>query len=302
MAELIGVEAECKSTWRDYLELCKPKVVALLLVTAVVGMHLASPGFVPFDVLVFGTIGIGFAAASAAVINHVVDEHIDARMNRTLRRPIPQGNMNPRRAIAFSAMLGVLSMLILTVFINPLTAILSLAGLVGYAFVYTMFLKHATPQNIVIGGLSGALPPLLGWTAVTNAVEAPAIILVLIIFAWTPPHFWALAIDRVEDYKKAGVPMLPVTHGIEFTKSYIIFYTLMLVLITILPYVIGMSGLLYLLGALSLGAWFSFYAFKLKFNPDDKTAIKTFFISIKYLFALFILLLLDRYLSPLLGV
>jgi len=283
------------STWRQYFQLCKPKVVFLLLITAVVGMHLATPGWVPLHILVFGTLGIGLAASSAAVVNHIVDEKIDTLMMRTQGRPIPQGKIDPYKAILFAAVIGGLSMVILLLVVNTLTAILTLAGLVGYAFIYTMYLKHATPQNIVIGGLSGALPPLLGWTAVTNTVDREAILLVLIIFTWTPAHFWALAIDRVEEYKKAKVPMLPVTHGIEFTKSSVIFYTLALFAVTLIPYFIGMSGLIYLFCAFALGAWFIYYAVKLKYKPSKNTAIKTFFVSIHYLFYLFAALLIDHY-------
>ena len=284
-----------KTTWRDYFALCKPKVVLLLLITAVVGMHLATPGFVDLDVLVFGTLGIGLAASSAAVVNHVVDERIDAVMDRTNSRPIPNGAMTNTKAIIFSAILAVVSMFILVFCINPLTAILTLVGLVGYAFIYTMYLKHATPQNIVIGGLSGALPPLLGWTAVTNSVDREALLLVLIIFTWTPAHFWALAIDRCEDYKKAKVPMLPVTHGIEFTKSCVIFYAFALLVVSCIPFLINMSDILYLVCALGLGSWFLYYTIKLKVKPGKNTAIKTFYVSIQYLFYLFGALLVDHY-------
>ena len=286
-------------SWRDYLELCKPRVVSLLLVTAVVGMHLASPGLVSLDVLILGTLGIACAACSAAVVNHVVDEKIDARMNRTKGRPLPQGHMTTRRAVVFAALLAAASMFILVSYINVLTAVLTLAGLVGYAFIYTMYLKHATPQNIVIGGLSGALPPLLGWTCVTNSVDREAVLLLLIIFIWTPAHFWPLAIDRCEDYRNAKVPMLPVTHGIEFTKSSIIFYTVALILTSVLPYLIDMSGPVYLASALVLGSWFLYYTLVLKFAPQPKTAIKTFMVSIYYLFGLFMALTIDHYLPPL---
>lgn len=287
------------SSWQDYLELCKPRVVALLLVTAVVGMLLASPDLVNLDVLILGTLGIACAACSAAVVNHVVDERIDAVMKRTRYRPIPRGHMTTRKAIVFATILALASMIILAIFINVLTAVLTLLGLVGYAFVYTMYLKHATPQNIVIGGLSGALPPLLGWTCVTNSVEPEAVLLVLIIFTWTPAHFWPLAIDRYEDYKNARVPMLPVTHGTEFTKSSVIFYTVALILISLLPFVIGMSGPVYLASAIVLGGWFLYYTLMLKFAPKPKTAIKTFFVSINYLLGLFMALTIDHYIPPL---
>ncbi len=292
----VGVYPE-DAAWRQYLQLCKPKVVLLLLITAVVGMHLATPGWVPLPILVFGTLGIGLAAGSAAVVNHIVDEKIDMLMMRTRGRPLPQGKIDPYKAMLFAAAMGSLSMVMLLLAINILTAVLTLAGLVGYAFIYTMYLKHATPQNIVIGGLSGALPPLLGWTAVTNSIDREAILLVLIIFTWTPAHFWALAIDRVEEYKRAKVPMLPVTHGIDFTKSSVIFYTLALFAVTLIPYFIGMSGAIYLLSAIALGSWFTFYAIKLKFFPTGKTAIKTFYVSIHYLFYLFAALLIDHYIA-----
>ncbi len=284
------------ASWRDYFQLCKPKVVFLLLITAVVGMHLATPSWVPLDILVFATVGIGLAASAAAVVNHIVDQKIDVLMMRTQARPLPQKKVDPLKAIIFAGLMATVAMVLLTFFVNILTAVLTLSGLIGYAFIYTMYLKHATPQNIVIGGLSGALPPMLGWTAVTNSIDREAILLVLIVFTWTPAHFWALAIDRVEEYKKAQVPMLPVTHGIEFTKSYVIFYTLLLFVVSLIPYIIEMSGILYLLCAIGLGAWFSFYAIKLKFFPDEKTAIKTFFVSIHYLFYLFAALLIDHYL------
>jgi protoheme IX farnesyltransferase len=262
-------------------------------------MQLASPNWVPISTVIIATIGIGFAASSAAVINHIVDANIDAKMQRTKRRPIVSGNMTNQRALVFSAALGISSMLILVVFINTLTAILSLVGLIGYAVIYTMFLKHATPQNIVIGGMAGALPPLIGWAAVTNTVSAEGILLVLIIFTWTPAHFWALAIDRIDDYKKADVPMLPVTHGIEFTKTCVLLYSLALWVVSIIPFVVGMSGLLYLICAAGLGGWFSYYSWQLKYRPKTDTAIKTFMVSVKYLLYLFSALLIDHYLTML---
>ncbi|MCR8921468.1 heme o synthase [Dasania sp. GY-MA-18] len=280
----------------QYVELCKPKVVLLLLLTAVVGMHLASPGLLNPIIFIAATTGIGLAACSAAIVNHVVDQNIDALMRRTQRRPMPSGAINNRQALLFSLVLAVLSMAILLYWVNALTALLTLAGLIGYAFIYTLYLKHATPQNIVIGGLSGALPPLLGWVSVSNSIDREALLLVLIIFVWTPAHFWALAIDRVEDYKRANIPMLPVTHGIEFTKSNVVFYTLALVLVSLIPYFIAMSGLLYVLAALGLGSWFLYYALELKFFAKPGSALKTFYVSIAYLFYLFIALLVDHYL------
>lgn len=278
----------------------KPRVVALLLLTAVIGMFLATnpevDPMVPWNILFWGTIGIGFAASGAAVVNHVVDSRIDAIMARTGARPIPTGKIPPRKAIIFAATLSILSMLILGFLVNWLTAILTFAGLVGYAFLYTMYLKRATPQNIVIGGLSGAIPPMLGWTAVTNSVDPGAMLLVLIIFTWTPPHFWALAIHRKDDYAKAEIPMLPVTHGIEFTKTMSLFYTILLVVTTLLPYLTGMSGLIYLAGSLILGGIFLYKVIELKYFPKAWSAMGTFKYSILYLMLLFVVLLVDHYL------
>ncbi len=287
-----------KPSWQDYLELCKPKVVALILLTAVVGMFLAVPGMVPLDILILGTLGIGMASGAAAVVNHVVDAQIDAKMARTLSRPVATGTIDPRKALMFGAALACLSMVILSVWVNLLTAVLTFFGLVGYAFVYTMYLKRATPQNIVIGGLSGAIPPLLGWVAVTGdngQIPAQALLLVLIIFVWTPPHFWALAIHRRDEYAKADIPMLPVTHGIEFTKTNIIFYTLLLILSTILPFLIHMFGLIYLLGSTVLGLIFLVYALRLKFADRPGLAMATFGYSIVYLMLLFFIMLIDHY-------
>lgn len=289
--------------WRDYLALCKPKVVALIVFTAVVGMFLATPGMVPFDVLVLGTLGIGFGAASGAAFNHVVDQRIDALMARTRARPLPQGRLDPRLAVGFAAALGVLSMLILAFGVNVLTAVLTVASMVGYSVVYTMYLKRATPQNIVIGGAAGATPPVLGWTAVTGTLEPDALLLFLIIFAWTPPHFWALAIHRRADYAKANVPMLPVTHGVPFTRLYILLYTVILLAVSLLPFVSGMSGPLYLGGAVFLGVAFLGHALNLYFAGDTLgLPMRTFTFSIWYLAALFAILLLDHYLPrPVVG-
>ncbi len=285
--------------WHDYYEMTKPKVVALLLLTSVIGMFLATVPeinpVVPWQVLIFGTIGIGFAAGGAAVVNHVVDSKIDSIMARTDSRPIPSGKVPRKNAIIFAIILSVSSMIILGFLVNWLTAILTLAGLVGYAFLYTMYLKRATPQNIVIGGISGAIPPLLGWTAVTNSIDPEGLLLVLIIFTWTPPHFWALAIHRRDDYARANIPMLPVTHGIEFTKTMTLLYTLLLVLTTMLPYLTGMSGLIYLVGSLILGFIFLYRAWELKFHPKANSAMKTFGYSIVYLMVLFAVLLVDHY-------
>lgn len=280
----------------DYLELCKPKVVALLVFTAVIGMFLATPGMVPLDILFFGNLGIGLAASSAAAINHLLDARIDAQMARTQNRPLPQGALNIRQVLTFAIVLGVISMLMLVLFVNVLTAVWTLASLIGYAIIYTSFLKRATPQNIVIGGAAGAAPPLLGWMAVTNSFDANAAILFLIIFIWTPPHFWALAIHRRDDYAKVDMPMLPVTHGIVYTRWQILYYTILLVLVTILPYLTGMSGLPYLVAALLLGAGFIYYAIMLIRATDDGLPMRTFGYSIVYLMALFAALLIDHYL------
>jgi heme o synthase len=281
--------------WRDYLELCKPKVVALIVFTAMVGMFLATPGMVPWDVLVFGTLGIGLSAGSAAAVNHLVDRRVDGIMVRTKNRPLPTGHLNTRNTFAFALLIGVLGMLILTVFVNALTAWLTFLSLIGYAGIYTMYLKRATPQNIVIGGAAGAAPPVLGWTAVTGSVDPNALLLFLIIFVWTPPHFWALALNRHRDYADADIPMLPVTHGLAFTRLHILLYTIMLTAVSVLPFVTGMSHLLYLVGVLLLDAGFLYYAIALISNTDDKLAMKTFGYSIVYLMALFALLLVDHY-------
>jgi len=279
----------------DYFELTKPKVVSLIMFTAIVGMFLATPGMVPWPALVFGSIGIALAAASAAVINHVLDRHLDEKMARTRNRPLPTGHISKAGALTFALVLGVVSMLVLTLLVNMLTAILTFLSLIGYAIIYTVFLKHATPQNIVIGGAAGAAPPVLGWTSVTNSVDAHALLLFLIIFIWTPPHFWALAIHRKDDYAKAGVPMLPVTHGVQHTKKQILFYTVLLVLVTVLPWLTGMSGVIYLLAALALGGVFLAYAWKLLRTNRPELPLRTFGYSVTYLIGLFSALLVDHY-------
>ncbi|CAN5446171.1 heme o synthase [soil metagenome] len=278
-----------------YFELCKPRVVTLMLITSVVGMYLATPGAVSITILLFGTLGIGLAGGAAAAINHVADRHIDALMGRTQRRPIPTGLVSPTHALIFAALLGLTAMAILVIFVNVLTAVLSLLTLMGYAGFYTLYLKRATPQNIVIGGLAGAAPPLLGWTAVTGHIDPHSLLLVLIIFVWTPPHFWALAIHREKEYAKAKIPMLPVTHGVAFTKLSIVLYTLLLLVVSILPFVTGMSGVVYFVGALALGLGFLYYALRLMFSDKTVFAMKTFRYSIFYLGCLFILLLVDHY-------
>ena len=281
--------------WRDYLELCKPKVVALIVFTAVVGMLLAVPGLPPLDAVIFGTLGIGLASGSAAAINHVVDQKIDAIMGRTHNRPIPQGAMKSRDALIFALAIGAISMAILIMWVNVLTAALTFFSLIGYAVIYTMYLKRATPQNIVIGGAAGAAPQLLGWTAVTGSVDPGALLLFLIIFTWTPPHFWALAIHRADDYKKVGMPMLPVTHGKDYTRLQILLYTVLLFVVTLLPFSYGMSGWLYLVGAVALNLMFLVYAVRLYRDDNEKLPMKTFGFSIVYLMILFALLLVDHY-------
>lgn len=291
--------ASPRPLWRDYLELCKPKVVALMLLTSLIGMLLAVPGWVPIDILIFGNLGIALCAGSAAAINHLVDRQIDQKMKRTLNRPIAKGRVEPMQAAIFAAVIGVLGMAVLLAFVNALTAWLTLASLVGYALIYTMFLKRASPQNIVIGGLAGAAPPLLGWVAVTNSIDGHGLLLVLIIFAWTPPHFWALAVHRKDDYAKADIPMLPVTHGIRYTKIHIVLYTIIMILVTVLPYVTGMFHELYLAGALILGAGFLYWSLVMLFDKHPNAPMETFKYSIIYLMVLFVVMLLDHYFLPL---
>jgi len=294
--ELGNVDLSSGASWRDYYALTKPGVVQLLVFTAVVGMFLAVPGMVPWSALIAGSLGIGLAAAAGAVINQILDQRIDAQMARTRNRPLPQGRIGERDALAFAMGLGLAGLAVLVLFVNVLTAALTFASLIGYAVVYTVYLKRATPQNIVIGGAAGAAPPVLGWTAVTGTVDPHALLLFLIIFTWTPPHFWALAIARRSDYERAEIPMLPVTHGVDVTKSFIVYYTILLALVTILPYITGMTGSLYLLGALLLDGGFLYYALKLKIAPSEDSPMATFRYSISYLMALFSFLLIDHYL------
>lgn len=281
--------------WKDYLELTKPKVVALMILTSVIGMYLATPGWVPLNILFFGNLGIALCAGAAAVINHVVDRQIDTVMARTHNRPVATGRVEPLQAVIFAFIIGSLGMAMLFVLVNPLTAWLTFASLMGYAVVYTLILKRATPQNIVIGGLAGAAPPLLGWTAVAGQFEGHGLLLVLIIFAWTPPHFWALAIHRKEEYAKADVPMLPVTHGEAYTKLHILLYTIIMFMVTLLPFLTGMSGVIYLVGATILGARFLYWSIVLLRDSRPHAAIKTFRFSITYLMLLFVVLLVDHY-------
>jgi protoheme IX farnesyltransferase len=281
--------------WKNYLTLCKPNVVGEMLFTAVVGMLLAVPGMPPMDLLMYSTVGIALAASSAAAINHYIDRKADAQMHRTENRPLPQGNLTPRNVITFAAILGISSMLLLIIKVNALTALLTFLSLFGYAVIYTVYLKRATPQNIVIGGAFGATPPLLGWCAMTGEIHPYALLLMLIIFVWTPPHFWALAIARREEYAKVKIPMLPVTHGAEFTRLHILLYTILLFIVTLLPYLTGMSDLIYLSSAVPLGVGFIYFAILMMRNKDNQTAMKTFGYSIFYITLLFAALLIDHY-------
>jgi protoheme IX farnesyltransferase len=283
----------------NLLNLCKLKVVALILLTAIVGMFLAVPApyFPDFWLVIYASFGIGLAAASAAVFNHIVDEKIDIQMARTEKRPLPQGKVSRYQALVWGVFLGIVGLGILQLFVNTLTMGLTFISLIGYAVIYTLYLKRATPQNIVIGGAAGAAPPILGWTAIagTQNIEY-ALLLFLIVFIWTPPHFWALAIHRVKEYKKVNIPMLPVTHGLRYTRVQILLYTILLILVTILPYLTGMSGLIFLISALILGLIFLKYAIKINQNPEDaKIAWQTFTYSINYLMLIFLALLVDHY-------
>lgn len=292
-----GLAATHIFLWRRYFELTKPKVVALLLFTALVGMLLATPGMVPLPTLVFGLLGIGLCAGAGAALNHVVDQRIDALMDRTRGRPLPSGDLDPRNAVVFAIGLAAVSMLVLVVFVNPLTAFLTFVAFIGYAVVYTMYLKRATPQNIIWGGIAGAMPPLLGWTAVTGEVSVEGLLLALLVFVWTPPHFWTLAIKRRDEYARADVPMLPVTHGLAYTKLQILIYSLLLLWVSLMPFMIHMSGLLYLVGALGLGLGFVYQSVRLLRSEDDTLAMKTFGYSVFYLSVLFAFLLADHYLG-----
>ena len=281
--------------WRDYYDLCKPKVVFLIVFTALVGMLLAAPGLPDLDALIYGVLGIGLAAASAAAINQVVDQKVDADMQRTQQRPIPTGHLSNRHALIFAFAIGAIAMAILIILVNTLTAVLTFLSLIGYAVIYTMYLKRATPQNIVIGGAAGAAPPVLGWTAITGVIDPNSLWLFLIIFAWTPPHFWALAIHRRDEYAKVDIPMLPVTHGIKFTRLHVLLYTILLIIVTIFPYLVKMSGPFYLVSTLILDGIFLYYVIKLQKSLKDGIAMKTFGFSIVYLMLLFAALLVDHY-------
>jgi heme o synthase len=279
----------------EYLELTKPRVVALIVFTALAGMFLAVPGMPPLDKLLLGTLGIALAAGSAAAINHLLDQKADAMMARTRGRPLPTGQLRSLQAGVFAVLLGALSMLVLAAGVNGLTAWLTFSSLIGYAIIYTLWLKHATPQNIVIGGAAGAAPPVLGWAAVTGEVTGDALLLFLIVFVWTPPHFWALALYREKEYGRAGIPMLPVTHGNDFTRLHILLYTILLTAVTVMPFASHLSGGIYLAGAMLLNAVFLYHAWRLYQAYSDAQARRTFIYSIQYLTALFALLLIDHY-------
>ena len=281
--------------WRDYLGLCKLNVVAVMVLTLVVGVCLAVPGIPPLDTLIIASLGVGLASCSAAAVNHVLDRKIDDKMARTAGRPLPQGRMTAQAALTFAGIIGVMGIVMLAIWVNALTAWLTLFALIGYAVIYTAVLKRATPQNIVIGGVAGAAPPLLGWTAVTDSIGGQGLLLMLIIFAWTPPHFWALCIARREDYARAGIPMLPNTHGLEYTRLQILLYTLIMILVTLLPYITGGSGLIYLVGVTLLNVRFLYWAARLVFLRDMADSMKMFRFSIVYIMVLFAILLVDHY-------
>jgi len=292
----ISIASTGQIAWRRYYDLTKPKVVALILFTALVGMLLASPEMVHLQTLLFGLLGIGLAAAAGAALNHVVDQRIDAVMERTRDRPLPSGDLDTLHALGFALGLAFLSMLVLMILVNPLTAVLTFFAFIGYAVFYTMYLKRTTPQNIVWGGLAGAMPPLLGWTAATGEISTEGLLLVLVVFIWTPPHFWSLAIKRRAEYARACVPMLPVTHGVAYTKLQVLLYSLMLLTVSLMPFLVHMSGPLYLAGAIALGGGFVYHALRLLLSEGDGHAMKTFGYSIIYLMSLFAFLLADHYL------
>jgi protoheme IX farnesyltransferase len=294
----MSAEASVSATFSDYLELTKPRVVALMILTSVIGMMLAVPGMVPLDALILGNLGIALCAGSAAAINHLVDRQVDLKMARTRNRPVATGRVDPIPASLFAFVIGAIGTYILVAYVNMLTAVLTLLSLVGYAVVYTLWLKRATPQNIVIGGLAGAVPPLLGWTAVTGEIHPHALLLVLIIFAWTPPHFWALAVHRLDDYREAKIPMLPVTHGEKYTKLNILLYTLIMFAVTMLPFVFGMFSWIYLTGAVILGGIFLYWSIVMIIGKNPQAGMSTFKYSILYLMLLFVVMLADHYILP----
>lgn len=295
MAVISELAPAAPAVWRRYLELTKPRVVTLIVFTSIVGTLLASPGLPPLDALVFGNLGVALAAACAATINHVLDRRIDEQMARTRRRPLPTGQLTERNALIFAAVLGVTSMSVLAFLVNLLTAVLTFASLIGYAVIYTVWLKRATSQNIVIGGAAGAAPPVLGWVAVTNRIDPNALLLFLIIFVWTPPHFWALAIARRDEYARAGIPMLPVTHGLEHTRLQVLLYTILLALVSLMPFLTHLSGLIYLTAALILNGGFIYQALVLKLKARKDLPMRVFRFSVTYLMWLFAALLIDHY-------
>lgn len=297
MTSLTRAETVKTVPWKTYLALCKLKVVVHIVFTAVIGMFLAVPGLPSLPIVAWASLGIGLAAASAAALNHFLDRKADAAMGRTKKRPLPRGQIAPGQVITFAVILGALSMLILVLFVNGLTAFLTFLSLIGYAIIYTVYLKRATPQNIVIGGAAGAAPPVLGWCAVTGHVHPYSLLLFLIIFVWTPPHFWAYAIAKRDDYAKVNIPMLPVTHGVPITQLHVFLYTILLLLVSLFPYLTGMSGLVYLAGAVGLGGGFVYYAWLLKKRADTRTAMKTFGYSLFYLVGIFAVLLVDHYID-----
>jgi heme o synthase len=291
----VATSTQRMASWRDYLELTKPRVVLLMILTSLVGMCLAPSAVTPYAALVFGNLGIAMVAGAAAALNHVADQHYDKLMRRTQNRPIVKGRLSNKNSFIFAITLCVVGILILFFLVNPLTAYLTFLSLIGYAIFYTLYLKHATPQNIVIGGIAGAAPPLLGWAAVTGTIAPQALLLVLIIYVWTPPHFWALAIFRLEDYAKANIPMLPHTHSVAYTKLQILLYTILLICVTALPYAIGMSGVIYFIGVMAANAVFLYHAVRLYVTDNKQYAMRTFRYSISYLGILFLLLLVDHY-------
>jgi protoheme IX farnesyltransferase len=298
MAMSETVQSPALPAWRDYYEMCKPRVVLLMLLCTLVGMFLATSAWVSVSLIVNCLLGVALVAGSAAALNHLIDASVDQKMARTENRPVAQGRVTTVQGLIFVGVTGALGLAILAVAVNPLTAWLNFFSWLGYGLIYTLYLKRATSQNIVIGGLFGAAPPLFGWTAVTNSIDGGGLLLVLIIFAWTPPHFWALAIDRLEEYKKVDIPMLPITHGVAYTKLHIVLYTILLIITSVLPFVIGMSNIFYLVSALALGAGFLYWSLIMFWDRNPDAPIETFKYSILYLALLFLALLIDHYMMP----
>lgn len=298
MAMSETVQSPALPAWRDYYEMCKPRVVLLMLLCTLVGMFLATSAWVSVSLIVNCLLGVALVAGSAAALNHLIDASVDQKMARTENRPVAQGRVTTVQGLIFVGITGALGLAILAVAVNPLTAWLNFFSWLGYGLIYTLYLKRATSQNIVIGGLFGAAPPLFGWTAVTNSIDGGGLLLVLIIFAWTPPHFWALAIDRLEEYKKVDIPMLPITHGVAYTKLHIVLYTILLIITSVLPFVIGMSNVFYLVSALALGAGFLYWSLMMFWDRSPDAPIETFKYSILYLALLFLALLIDHYMMP----